>query len=618
MVRRVGVVAAVAFAVATMSALARPVSSGTVVLAQDRAATLAYLKAQLAYEKARVADAAASRESLQALAGRLDGECPGVVAGMADRKRPTGGPRSPRQDGEEDRNNRQRRDVASEVDRAIDLAREMPYRQAALAFARRVLALRWSDAMVTAYEHANARATEWEAGGAVPAVCADLRVWAQSGYARLAPATKALTSEEQAADRPLSRLFGRLFREAPDALFSNPLARYEAPRARAVARRLVGVWQREVGASRSVFEVGESIRLSLGVISEAEVEELKKVIAKGKGHELPPRGSVVIGKGRTAAGGSYTIWVEPHGRHGGMWGGLLEPQSTPRACRRWVGILEPEKLSDGIEASGEPGVACLSRSHPMAPRVRCNGERRTIEAQTLADARRVRLTLADGRRIVSRVAIVPRRLGGPEGFYYQALQVWNSPPVSLTELDRRGGALKTLALTHQPRCVTQWPFIRPGGVRRVVRGRVPGGPGFSILASREESFGTLSGAGEISLRAEVGKEVGIGGIEREPGGPFPWQIKTGCEPHEYAILYGILKNPHNIVWARGPGGLVRLRQARLPASLHERGVLAFAAFPAVPSELIVRAADGKTVYVRKLAGIAREARETCEGEAEPT
>jgi hypothetical protein len=47
-----------------------------------------------------------------------------------------------------------------------------------------------------------------------------------------------------------------------------------------------------------------------------------------------------------------------------------------------------------------------------------------------------------------------------------------------------------------------------------------------------------------------------------------------------------------------------------------RGVLAYIALPALPSDVIVRSPKGKTVAVERFAGQARDARETCEGEAE--
>jgi hypothetical protein len=93
-------------------------------------------------------------------------------------------------------------------------------------------------------------------------------------------------------------------------------------------------------------------------------------------------------------------------------------------------------------------------------------------------------------------------------------------------------------------------------------------------------------------------------------------MRTGCQPHEYAILYGILKVPTDTVLARSSGTLQPLRQVRIPASLHAHGVIAYIALPAVPSELLVRTHTGKTIFTEKLAGRALTAKETCEGEAE--
>lgn len=620
---RIGVVLALFVAAAVPAGVAVAASISTDSAAshrgaakRDRGATLAYLRAQLSYEKARVAAAPTSREAVEALASRLDGECPAVVAGVKQSMKRVAGPRSARREGEEARKRQQWSDLTVELNRAIGLAELGPYRQAALAFARKTRTLRWSDRMLTAFEHANARAIEWEVDGVRPPVCADMRAWVRSGYTRLAASTLALISRREAADRPLLRIVERLFSVAPaGGLFSDPVARYEGRRAKALSRRLAGVIEHsERGVLSPVFAAGERIRIALGVSTEAELNELKKFVESSNKRSPIPKGAVVIGKGRTTAGNSYTIWTRSRGRHGGKTG-LLGALSIPSDCRREVGILEIQRTVVGVtfEVSGEPRMACLSGAHPIKPRVRCAGPVRTVEAQTPADARRVRLTLTDGRQITSRVAVLPHRLGDPVGFYYQALQVWVSPPVSFTELTGRGRPLRTVRLAHVPKCPAQWPFIPHGSVRRVAGGRVPGGSRFSIIANRAES----SGATEPSLWVEVAGKRSFGGFGHG-GGPFTWQMQAACRPHQYAILYGILKNARDTVWVRDSAGLTQLRRARIPASLHAHGVLAYAALPAVPSELVIRAPGGQTLNTRKLSAIARRARETCEGEAEPS
>lgn len=607
------------------AASGRPaVSTDAHAMAGDRSATIAYREAELAYEKAVIAAAAASTASIEALATRLDGECPGVVAGVEKSMRGgSGSPRSPRQEGEADRGRRQWSDLTDEANRAIELTRSRPYEQAALRFARKVQTLRWSDRFVTAYEHAKATAIEWEVQGALPPVCADMKVWVASGYTRLAAATKAFVAQREAANQPLNHVFDRMVEGVFALLSGSPLGPYEGPRAGALSRRIARLGEERETALKGVFSADMRVRYALGVSSAAELREFEQETAKlNAKRKMPSSGARVIGRGRTVAGSSYTVWIEGRKHRGGGRSGrgmFFEgtPMSMPRGCRRWVDILESEQRDGGVlgAESGEPHELCLFGS-PKPPLVSCEGERRTIELQTRARARRVRLTLRNGRQIVSRVAIVPRRLGGPAGVYYQAVRVWASPPVSLTELDRRGRPLVTARLPRTPKCVTEWPFVR-GYLRMIASGRIPDGPGFSILGVSEGTSGAAIGGNELSLRVEVGGERGREGFTPEPSGPFAWQFETGCRPHEYAILFGVLENARDTVWARGPAGLIQLRRARIPASLHAHGVLAYAAFPAVPSELVVRGRGGKTVQARKLTRIGREARETCEGEAEP-
>lgn len=588
---------------------------GAVASAGDRAATVAYRRAELVYEQAVAAAAPASLAAVEGLAGRLGGECPGVVAGVQQRmQRTRGSARSPRQEGEDARMRRQWSDLTYELTRAIGLTRDGSYRQAAVAFARKVLMLRWSDEAVTAFEHANARATEWEVDGVLPAVCADMETWVRSGYQRLPTATAALEREHKAVQQPFSLLFVR----APSGSFTNPVSRYEGSRARAFVLRLASVVKQDRGALEHIATVEQHIRIALGVTSEAEIEEFTKPSKKQK---LVPKGATAIGKGKTAAGSTYIMWVEPSRHRGGSRGGsLVEAFAMRRTCGSQVDVVETTRPSaeESLSISGEPRVACLSRSRPLAPRVRCQQENLTIEAQTVADARRVRLALADGRQIVSRVAVVPRGLGGPYGFYYQAVQVWSSPPVSITELDSRGRSLRTLSLRRAtPRCPSQWPFVWPGSVRWITSGRVPGGPRFSIIGSNGEPGEEPPRPAQVSLEIEVAGEPGFGGTERDTGGQFAWQIDDGCQPREYAILYGVLNDTRDTLWARSTGDLTQLRRVRIPASLHSHSVLAYAAFTVTPSLLVLRGPGGRTLFTQKLAATAREARETCEGEAEP-
>ncbi len=582
----------------------------------DRAATRAYLQARYAYEQALVASAPASVAAVEGLASSLGGECPGVLAGAAHEplRTPLESPRrnlSPKQIGESNRESRQRGDLQGELSIALDLRLIEPDRQAALAYARAVGSLRWSNEALTVLEHTGAAGLEWDLQSAPPGVCADMKAWVASGYKMLSPATKKLIGEREAVDRPLLRVLRRLLASfrGPD-----PMLAYEGPRERALARKIDGLERELESARKSLAGVEVGLERTLGLVSGAETAI----------HEGPPKGSVEVGHGRTAAGGSYTIRIEPKQSK-------AHPHPAPLGCQISVELSESEtnRNSQGVIRSigGGSSERCLSRSHPEAPSVQCdNGNGRlTIEAQTLPRARTVRLRLSDGRQITSRVAIVPARLGGPIGFYYQVVRGPSPVPVALTEMDAHGRVLATVRLPRTAKkCVKQSLKLLPGGLRTIASASLPQGPSFSIIGERYSFMGEI----HFDLHVEVAAEgvgdafiggtgiVAVGGAPKPKARPFALQVKTGCQPQEYTILYGVLKAPKDKVLARSPGGLQPLRRVRIPASLHVHGVLAYIALPAMPSELLVRTPAGKTVFTEKLAGRARELKETCEGEAE--
>jgi hypothetical protein len=587
--------------------------AGARVTPRDRAATRAYLQARYAYEQALVADAPASNAAVERFAGSLAGECPGVLAGARHEPLNTllGSPRrspSPRQMGESNRESRQRGALQGELSLALGLRLIEPDRQAALAYARAVGSLRWSNEALTVLERTGAAELEWELQSAPPGVCADMKAWVASGYTTLSPATKTLIREREAVVRPLLRVLRELLAGFPGA---DPLPSYEGPREQELARKTDGLERELESARKGLVGVVTGLESTLGLISRAETET----------HEGPPRGSVEIGHGRTAAGGSYTVWLEP--KQSGP-----RSQAAPPRCRLSVEITETETSRNGqgvIQSfGGGSSERCLSRSHPEAPSVQCHGEGHlTIEAQTLTRARTVRLHLSDGRQITSRVAIVPEKLGGPAGFYYQVVRGPSPIPVSLTEVDAHGRVLATVRLPRTAKCAKQSLKRLPGGIRTIASGSLPQGPSFSIVGERYSLMGDI----HFDLRVEVTAEgeagglissgsIAVGGVPKSKSSPFAPQMKTGCLPHEYAILYGVLKTPADTVLARSSGSLQPLRRVRIPAGLHVHGVLAYVALPAVPSELLVRTPAGKTVFTEKLAGRARELKETCEGEAE--
>ena len=213
-------------------------------------------------------------------------------------------------------------------------------------------------------------------------------------------------------------------------------------------------------------------------------------------------------------------------------------------------VFETEAENNSPETREIDGTrvneVCLSRSHPRAIRAQCRDRGLlTIEAQTLPSARSVRLNLSDGRKITSRVAIVPTHLGGPAGFYYQVVRGPSPIPVSLTEVDAHGKALRTVKLPLTAECVKQ-PRKRPTGViRKIVSGSLPQGPSFSINGERSSRFSiggersSATSATHFDLSVEVAAEEeggdsisGAGGIaligSSVGGPPTPKSARSPC------------------------------------------------------------------------------------------
>jgi hypothetical protein len=627
-------------AVLFLLALAAPTGAfaGAGVTSQDRAATRALLEARYTYEQALLASAPVSRAATEGLASSLGGECAGVLAGaphetlLESLPHSESPPQSPRQMGESNRERRQLSDLQGELGLALELPPIEADRQAALNYARAVSSLRWSNDTVTTLERTGAAALEWQLQSAPPDVCADMRAWVASGYRTLSPATKVLIREREAVERPLLRLLREHLASLPGA---DPLSPYEGSQEKALARK-VDVLEGDLKSARKgLARIETGLERTLGLATPAGAQAESEEAEEG-----PTKGAVEIGHGATAVGSKYTIWLEP------------KPGSSPRApgCRLSMEVFETEAENspETREIDGtRVNEVCLSRSRPRALRAQCRDRGLlTIEAQTLPGARRVRLNLSDGRQIASRVAIVPAKLGGPAGFYYQVVRGPAPIPVSLTEVDAHGKALRTVKLPRTSECVKQSLKRLKQSLKRlhstirtIASGSLPQGPSFSINGERSSRFSiggersSAIGATHFELSAEVAAEeeggdliggaggialIGssVGGPPTPKSSPFVLQMSTGCLPHEYAILFGLLRAPADTVLARSPGSLQPFHRVRIPAGLHAHGVLAYIPLAAVPSEVLVHTPTGKTVLTENLAHRAREAKETCEGEAE--
>jgi hypothetical protein len=535
---------------------------------QDAAATRAYLEAGYTYEQAVVANLPASKAAAEGYANKIGSECPGALASaQAAEHADLGG--GARQFGESIRESEQLNKLEGEAGFALLPTWLQPDRQAAATLVGAVMALRWSNPTLTRLVHLYIAQFEEGFEAEAPNVCADIEAWVSSGYKTLSAGTKAFLSQREALAR----------RAGPARSPSYLLAKYEGPYEKALIRRVRAL---EKEASKSIDTlrgVETRLRAFLG---------LKPLEA---GPERPAQGSVVVSRGRTVAGEKYEVVVEPK-----------EPSSGPEqgSCQVKIRIV-------GGSSSG-----CYSPTKGASPpSVNCGEGLLTIQAQTLPAARRVRLRLSDGHQITSRVAVVPAALGGPVGLYYQVVRGPSPIPVSLAELDAHDRTLRTHKLPRIVDCTKHTLKFLPGGIRTIVKDRAPGGAVFSIIGERYSFLGGI----HFGLKVEI-KNGGGGGESASGQKPnvLSTALWTGCEPHPYAIVYGLLKATHDTVRARVSGVLHPLRHVVLPASLHTKGVLVYIAAAAIPSELIVRSSDGQTIITEKFGKFEMERLEVCQGE----
>lgn len=592
---------AVAFAVVRGGAARAASHAGTRITPLDRQATKRYVDAQYAYERAWQASVPAVKAGVQALQRQLEGECGGVASGSLEsggsQFEPGGGGLSARERGEANRRESERVELTDEASFAVYEAMLAPIREAAARLAHTLTSLRWSDAAITQAQHAEAKEIEWALAEPAPNVCADVRSWVSSGYTGLTQATKTLVKEAMAVS---SARFSAA-RQAGEASVGS----FENAHEKRITKKV-----KRIQAERRTIDVNarERLEAALGLISEEEAREI----------ELgPPRESVAIEKGRTIAGGRFTIRALPG------------KSSSESGSKCPFGLQAEETLSGPHGRRSGWTQRCVSPSRRERPTVDCTEGVLTITAILPGDVRSVRLVLSNGRKVASPAAIVPKRLGGPAGFYYQALRGPTPYPVSIVEVAEGGKALRTVKLPARTHCerrpATKYP---KGGIRKIATGKVPHGPKFAFTGEREPHHHTLSIAIEVAINgvARAGYTPLYGAA---PGGeylsvpeggaphrkPFASAVFSFCRPHEYAIVYGVVRDVKDQVLARSEGHLVRLREVRIPKSLQVPGRFAYAALKRVPRQLLLRSPSGKTVVVRRLGRRSRHARELCEGEA---
>ncbi len=596
----------VAFAGVTESASASAKPAAAQITPAERAAVRTYLTDQYEYAEAVTEAVPAVLRAYEATARGLAGECPSALAGAPAAELLEGGlfvkHRSARRRGEEQRERIQLGDLHSEIDTALNLAKRQPLLPARLALLAKLKALPAGPRALAALVKADVSNIEKEDAEQAPAACQDILAWIASGYRSLSPASRAIALGVEAE-------FAGGFRRALEQLVVEPLAPYEDAADRALVEKTVTTAMR-VGTS-TVYP----LRVARRRLEAALGLKPEPVTPKQTTTTTP------IGTVQTAAGPRYTVSVErTKGGSGCKYQVQIQPTKTGA-----LGLFG--QTFAGIESDS---VYCLSDG-ASAPRAECKDGLIEIRARPLPATRRVILTLSNGRQLVSRPVLVPARLGGPAAIYFQALRGPSPIPVSLRELDARGRVLRTVAVPRVLECSTHPVKYVRGGRITLARGKTPQGTDFSIVGERYRYAGALHTALTLGMGAEAGKpeaspeasseetfvEVSHGIARAHPfERPLELESIAGCHPHEYSIVFGLLKRPRDTALAQVAGKLVPMTRVRIPASLHMHGVLVYLASETRPERIVVRAPSGRVRMREDLRKQAVEQRETCEGESE--
>lgn len=578
----------------------------------------AYLVDRYEYAQESTEAAPASVAAYEGAASRIAGECSGVLIGAPQGTGIEVGSdissRTGRQRGEERRQKTQLSDLEEELSSELLLAEWEPRRPAVMALVAKLKALSQGDPTLSYVADAETITLEEDLQAESTDVCADMRAWVGSGYRTLSLASRVIALKEEAdfakVLRDVSALSAGGYASAEESLFAT-----ETSADKVLVRETTQLeLQLEEASRNSIDSARGRVEAALGLTARQKREKA----FESTSHEI--KSSTEIGAGHTAAGTKFTVWLER--KKGG----------SPDRCKLSVEVKTQVMgltVMQIITSGESEGCLAPRKDRSEAPSVRCGEGLLTIKAEVLSATRTVDLRMSNGKQIASRPVLVPRRLGGPDAFYYQAVRGPFPIPVSLTERDASGRTLRVLGLRRIVGCSKHPLKYLPGGKRTLVSGQVSqGGQHYSIVGERYRLFGRIHTqlklrTGEGLVSSGEGEEEGP--IEGPSGSfavsvkrtkPLESEVSAGCHPHEYSVFYGLLKHPRDTVLAKVEGKLMPLRRVHIPASIHAGGVLVYLVSAGRPEEIVVRAPSGKTVMSENHVVRAHEGRETCEGESE--
>jgi hypothetical protein len=223
---------------------------------RDVAATHRYLLAQIALRRAQAQQASAALGVWQAMAARIEGECPHILAGT-----PLAGPTPPT----EVPGDFADRQLEFELGFAVLIAPEPLQHANDTRFYETVKRLRWSSRALTGTLHALALQSVRQSEVPAPDLCSDLRYWVASGYLLYSPATQHFDHEVEGiiAMAPIELQEGDPKGLDAEQLIARRLRRYEGPADRRLARHAFPP-ARKTPAEGPVLEALEKIYAALG------------------------------------------------------------------------------------------------------------------------------------------------------------------------------------------------------------------------------------------------------------------------------------------------------------------------------------------------------------------
>jgi len=563
-----------ALAALALAFAALPASVSTITA--DTVATEVYLAAAHRYQQAVAANVNASLAAAQGSATNIASECPDVLRGVLESVSSTSS--TAPAFAELSRELSQAGELTTEADAAVAAATDQPDRQALEAFVMAVSDLQWSSTELSEAVRARIARRQEAFDMSPPNVCADMHEWASSGHRTLSSGTQEFLAGQAARRAKPSA-------KAEDQAIERMLEPHETESDKALARRdsaLVSKTEKQL--LTGVEGIVLRLRTALG---------LQPLLGEGST-------STAIARGRTAAGEGFVVKLQP-------------AVDAEQGCKARVSVDSADTGRRSTDLGGLlfSGLCLSDRYSGAQASVNCNSGVLTIHAYMPMSARNVTLLLSDGRRVTSRVIFVPARLGGRIGLYYQAVRGPSPIPVSLTELDARGRALRVVKLPAIVECTRNPLKYLPGGRLTLVRAQAPTGPRFSIVAERYRFLGHAYFEFKVHIAEEpsegprgagFGSSIFFGPGERPAFSP---EEAFGCMPRFYDIIYGLIKPPGASVSVSIAGSLTQLHNVAVPAYLHSGGVLAYGAFSSPPAELVVDDAHGHVLTKQSLMQSAR-------------